>query len=284
MRKLLATLLFVTALTASGASTYEQALNLYNRTDYPGAISILRTLPQNGQTLELMGRAYLMDAEFKKATDALEKSVALTPDNSLTWTWLGRAYGRRAETAFALSALPLANKTRDAFERAVQLDPKNTEAINDLFEFYMQAPSMIGGGRDKARNLLPLIAKNDPAELEFARARIAEDTKEHSKAEAHLREAVAKAPMQVGRFLDLAAFLARHGRFEESEKAFLQAEKISPTAPKVLYAHAEALIKANRDLAKARDLLTRYLASPNLTPDDPSREEAKKLLRKAQGS
>ena len=148
----------------------------------------------------------------------------------------------------------------------------------------MQAPAVIGGGRDKARNLLPQIAKNDPSELEFARARIAEDTKDHGKAETYLREAVARAPLQVGRFLDLAAFLARHGRFEESEKAFLQAEKVAPTAPKILFAHAQALIKSNRDLAKARDLLTRYLASPNLTPDDPPRSEAVRLLRKAQGT
>lgn len=276
-------ILLVSALHAVAASNYDQALALYNRTDYRAAISVLKTLPETPQNLELMGRAYLMDAEFKKATDVLEKAVARAPENSLAWTWLGRAYGRRAETSFALNALPLATKAREAFERAVQLDPTNSEALNDLFAFYMEAPGMVGGGHDKARKLLPLIAKNDPAEAEFARARLAEESKEHHKAEEHLREAVARAPMEVGRVLDLAAFLARHGHFDESDKTFLQAEKIAPDSPKVLFARAEALIKANRDLPTARNLLRKYLASPNLTPDDPPRAEALKLLLKAQG-
>ncbi len=279
----LAGLLLVSAFPALAASDYEQALALYNKTDYRAAVSVLKTLPETARTLELMGQAWLMDAEFKKASDVLEKAVARAPENSLAWTWLGRAYGRRAETSFALNALPLANKTREAFERAVQLDPNNSEALNDLFTFYMEAPAMVGGGHDKARKLLPLIAKNDPAEAEFARARLAEEAKEHHKAEEHLRQAVARAPMAVGRILDLAAFLARHGHFEESDRTFLQAGKVAPAAPKVLFARAQALIKANRELPTARELLRNYLASPNLTPDDPPRTEALKLLWKAQG-
>jgi len=78
--------------------------------------------------------------------------------------------------------------------------------------------------------------------------------------------------------------LARRGRLDESEKAFLQAEKMAPSSPKILFSRAEVLIKANRDLANARNLLKKYLAAPNLTPDDPPRSEALKLLRKAQGA
>jgi tetratricopeptide (TPR) repeat protein len=284
MRGLCYILMLSATFQATAATSYDQALALYSKTDYAGAIAILRTLPETAQSLELMGRAYLMNAEFRKASDALEKAVAKAPQNTMAWTWLGRAYGRRAETAFALSALPLAGKTRDSFEKAVQLDPGNREALNDLFEFYIEAPGMIGGGHDKARKLLPLIAKNDPAEAEFALARLAEETKEHKKAEEHLREAVAKAPMEVGRVLDLASFLARRGRLDESEKAFLQAEKMAPSSPKILFSRAAVLIKANRNLPNARNLLKKYLAAPNLTPDDPPRSEALKLLRKAQGA
>jgi len=284
MRGLVSGLLFAVLASAAPQATYEQALSLYNKTDYAASIAVLRTLPESAKSLELMGRCYLLDGEYKKATESLEKGVQLDPTNSMMWTWLGRAYGRRAETSFALNALTLANKTREAFEKAVKLDPKNHEAVNDLFEYYFEAPGMVGGGRDKARNLLPLIAKNDPAEAAFAGARLAEEAKEHKKAEEQLREAVDRAPKQVGRLLDLARFFARHGRFEESEKTFLEAERLAPDQPKILYARAEALIKANRDLSTARDLLKKYLASPKLTPDDPSRQEAQKLLKKAQGS
>src|SRR4051812_19682075 len=93
---------------AARAATYDQALKLYNKTEYSGAIAVLKSLPEDATTLELMGRAYLMEAEFKKATDVLEKAALKDPSNSMIWTWLGRAWGRRAETSFALNAMSLA--------------------------------------------------------------------------------------------------------------------------------------------------------------------------------
>jgi hypothetical protein len=48
-----------------------------------------------------------------------------------------------------------------------------------------------------------------------------------------------------------------------------------------MYARAESWIHAKRNLDEARDLLRRYIASPDLTPDDASRADATKLLKKA---
>ena len=33
--------------------------------------------------------------------------------------------------------------------------PANTEALGDLFDFYVEAPPVVGGGMEKARSLLP---------------------------------------------------------------------------------------------------------------------------------
>ena len=45
---------------------------------------------------------------------------------------------------------------------------------------------------------------------------------------------------------------------------------------------AAVYIETGRNIETARALLEKYLASP-LTPDDPSREEAQKLLHQASG-
>jgi hypothetical protein len=47
-----------------------------------------------------------------------------------------------------------------------------------------------------------------------------------------------------------------------------------------MYQRAETYIKGGRNVAKARELLKRYLAA-SLTPDDPSRQDAEKLLKQA---
>jgi cytochrome c-type biogenesis protein CcmH/NrfG len=90
------------------------------------------------------------------------------------------------------------------------------------------------------------------------------------------------APQRVAHLLDLARFQAREGRIQESDQSFRQAEKIAPNNPQVMYARADTYIEQGRNLADARELLKRYLQTP-LTPEDPPREQAEKLLKKASG-
>jgi cytochrome c-type biogenesis protein CcmH/NrfG len=84
----------------------------------------------------------------------------------------------------------------------------------------------------------------------------------------------------VGRLIDLAKFLARQGRVRESELTFDQARKVAPDAPRVLFEQANAYIRAGQNFDKARELLKQYL-SAQLSPDDPPRRDAEKLLHKA---
>lgn len=231
---------------------------------------------------DLIGRNHFMLSDFKKASEAFEKARGLEPSNSRYAHWLGKAYGRRAETANPLFAPSLATKTRKYFEQAVALDPKNVEAMSDLLEYYLEAPGFLGGGVDKGVRLAGKIAEADPAEGAYALAKVAEKRKEFGQAEVQLRRAVEQAPMQIGRVLDLARFLSKQGRIQESDQIFQQAARINPNHPRLLFARAETYVKSKRNLDEARNMLRRYLNSP-LTPDDPPRNEAEKLLKEAGG-
>jgi len=112
---------------------------------------------------------------------------------------------------------------------------------------------------------------------------LADRRKQFDTAEEHFRRAMELAPQQVGRVLDLARYLARHGRIQESEAAFDKAERLAPSAPKVLFARARIYVEQKRNLAQAKALLQKYLAS-DLTPEDPSRAQAEKLLKEASGA
>jgi Flp pilus assembly protein TadD len=124
------------------------------------------------------------------------------------------------------------------------------------------------------------IAQLDPVEGLGAQARLAERRKDFRTAEDRLRRAMEAAPMQVGRVVDLAKFLSKQGRIEESEQTFRAAERIAPDNPRLLFQRAETYIQAGRNIDIARTLLKRYLAA-TLSPDDPSRREAERLLKKA---
>ena len=268
---------------AGGLSVRQQAESLYQRTEYEAALSLLDKInPKDASVYALMGRCYYGLANFKKATDALERAVAAEPNNSNYFLWLGRAYGRRAETSSFLTAPGYANKARASFERAVALDPRNIEALNDLFAYYLEAPGLLGGGLDKAAALAEKIGALDPVEYHFTQARLAEKRKEFRTAEEQLRRAVELAPRQVGRIIDLAKFLAKQGRFQESEAAFQEAQKIAPDDPKLLFERAATYIQANRNIEMARALLKRYLEAAT-TPEDPPKQEAERLLKSATG-
>jgi len=282
MRQLLLLTLAGTTILAAPAA-YKRALHLYNRTEYNASLQLLLQVHQpDADALLLIGQNYFMMGDANRAAEFFQQAVTADSNNSVSYHWLGRAYARQAEAAGMFSALPLATKSRQNLEKAVELDRKNIEATNDLFEFYLEAPKFMGGGMEKAEHLAAQIAELDAAEGEYSQSRIAEKRKDLAQVEIHLRRALELAPRQVGRVLDLARFLAKQGRFEESEKTFQTAEKVEPGAPKILYTRAEAYIEARRNMEVAKKLLEKYL-SAQLTPDDPPRSDARKLLLEASG-
>ncbi len=280
MCRISASFLLLCTLLAAKTPDWDRAVDLYHRTQYKQSLDILLPLAEkDAATFELIGQSYFMLGEYKKATEIFEKAVALEPRNAEYVHWLGRTYGRRAETGSPFTAPGYASKARQMFEKAYTLDPTNQEAVNDLFDFYLQAPGFLGGGLNKAEALAKHIASLDAAEGLYAQAQLDDKRKEYDQAEQHLRRAADLAPRQVGRVLDVAKYLSKRGRIKESEAMFEQAARMAPNNPKVMFERANTYIKDQRNLNEARQLLERYLQSP-LTPDDPPREHAEALLKK----
>jgi tetratricopeptide (TPR) repeat protein len=259
----------------------ESARELYRKTEYRAALEALQPAQsQDPAVWHLAGRALFGMGEYQKAQEWFEKAAQAEPRHGEHMHWLGKTLGRRAETASFITAPKYAVECRKAFEKAVEIDPKNTEAWSDLLEYYLSAPGFLGGGVDKAAAAAVRIGQLDLAEGHFAQAKLAEKKDDWNAAEQHWRAAAELAPKNAGRWIDLARFLSRRGRLEESDKAFEKAAQAEPGAePRIWFARAESDIGQKRNLAQARQLLNRYLGAP-VTPDDPSKDEARKLLKK----
>jgi len=271
------TLLFA-AFVSAASPEWTRAHSLYQQTEYKQSLAALEG-QKDAASLQLMGQNLFMLGEYKKATEAFEKAAALDPNNPKLVHWLGRTYGRRAETANPFTAPGLASKTRQMFEKAVELDPADKDALGDLLDYYLEAPGFLGGGIHKAEELAQMILKQDQAEGHYAQGIVADRKKEYDTAEQQFRRAAELAPRQVGRILVLARYLANHGRVKESDALFEQAARMAPNSPRVMFDRANAYINEKRDLDEARKLLEQYLKSP-LTPEDPPRERAEALLKK----
>lgn len=281
--RILAVVLVVAGLAGAADPRLVEAQKLYNSTDFERSLQALQAIqPKDGPVFELMGRNYYMQADYRRATEVLEKAVQADPSNAEYALWTGRAWGRRAETSGPFTAPVYASRARQYLEKSVQLNPSNLDAQSDLFEYYLDAPGFLGGGMDKAETTAERMTRISPAEGQWAEAKIAEKRKESRSAEAHLRRAVELAPQQVGKIIELARFLMKQGRYQEAEQSFDRAEKVAPNSPRVVFARAAVYVESHQNLETARELLKQYMTM-DLQPDDAPKSEAAKLLREAHG-
>ena len=283
MRITLACCFFLVGSLLASSDVVSRAGTLYQQTEYRASLRVLEGDPApNAATYELSGKNYFMLGDYDKATKLFEKARALEPAVSDYSLWLGRAYGRRAETENWLVAPSHASKARQWLENAVVLDPRNNEAMNDLFDYYLNAPGFMGGGVEKAEAIAKRIEHERPPEYHHEMSQLADRRKHYDDAVMHLRKAVELAPDQSGRVLDLARYLAKIGRIEESDALFSQAAQRWPDDPGVAFSRAKTYIDRHREPDRSRQLLEQYLKF-NLTPDDPPRQDAEKLLRQIAG-
>jgi len=218
--------------------------------------------PADAESHNLLCRAYFMLEEWDRGIPACERARDLDPHNSLYQLWLGRIYGEKAYRAGFLSAAGMVKKVRTAFERAVELDPKNWEARTDLAEFYLEAPAIVGGGKDKARAQADALMPLNPGMAHWVAARIAEKNKDAVSAEREYRAAVSASHSGARAWLDLAGFLRRANRFDEMEQALRNLESSPLDHAPSLIDGANMLLRTGRDFPLAVRLLRRYLSAP----------------------
>jgi len=105
--------------------------------------------------------AYLRD-DTEAAIRYLETALAVAPGEARYHYHYGHAQGRSAQKSGVFSKFGHARKCLAAYERAVALAPDIAEFRESLFEFYRQAPAVVGGGRDKAVAQAEAIMRLDP--------------------------------------------------------------------------------------------------------------------------
>jgi len=221
----------------------------------------VQAAPTDAQAYNLLTRTYFYMGRWEEAAAAAERAVALEPSASDYQLWLGRAVGEKAAHANFVTAVRMVPRIRGAFERAVQLDGSSAAARTDLAEFYMEAPSFLGGGKDKALAQAEMLASQDEAAAHWIKARLAERGKQFDTAEREYRAAIAASPHPGGRWLDLAGFYRTHERFDQMEDSVNKAVAEDIWQSTVPYEAAMLLFQAGRNFPGAIALLQKYLAN-----------------------
>jgi tetratricopeptide (TPR) repeat protein len=262
-----------TANAALQAGKADEATKLLNEA--------LKSNPNNPEANNLLCRVEFTLQHFDPAAEHCQKAVSADPNNARDHLWLGRAIGERASRASFLSAYSLAKKTREEFETAVKLDPRDAEALADLGEFDKEAPGAVGGGLDKAEDVAKKLDAVDPARAHILRAEIAEKQKNLPEVEQQYKAATTGPHAALG-WMELANFYRRHERWSDLDSAVSSGAAAAAKEKKSAIALANGagiLARANRNPDLAIKLYTEYLASPDKTEEAPTFEVLTKLAR-----
>jgi tetratricopeptide (TPR) repeat protein len=241
----------------------------------------LKSDPNSGEANNLLCRVELTLQRWNDAATHCEKAVAASPNNARYHLWLGRAIGERASRASFTSAFGLAKRTREEFETAQKLDPKDGEVLADLGEFYKDAPGVVGGGVDKAEAIARQLDAVDANRAHELRGLLAEKRKDLGEAEKEFKAATTGSRAAFG-WMELASFYRRHERWQEMETAVstgaaaANRDKHSAVA---LFNGASVLARANRSPEQAIKLYEAYLASPDKTEEAPAFDALTRLAK-----
>ena len=169
--------------------------------------------------------------DLSGALPLAEKALQLDGKNSDYHYMVAAIVGQMAEKAGVFKAMGLVGRLKKELQAAIELDPKNLEALWAQMEFYLQAPGIVGGDKRKARANADRIFAVNPSRGNLAYARLA--LKENSQADvsSYYLNAVLADPSSYSARLRLADFYAsdRQKKYDLAEKEAREALKINPS-------------------------------------------------------
>ncbi len=276
MRKRALLFLLIASAGLLRAAELDEAILHYEMGEFGEAVKLLsqsRLRSSHEPEIRLwLGKSYLKLREWDKAVKEIEKAVELDPSNALYHLWLGRACGAKASHTVFFKALGWARRVARAFETAVKLAPENLDARFDLLDFYINAPGMVGGGRDKADAQARAIAKLDPRKGYVARSMIFEKYRRRDLAMKELIQATMDFPDDADAHKDLADFYLAGRDFEKALASAQKALALDPNSKRSLLIREASKIRSRTGLDEAEEIL-RELAAGRLRDEDPPREE-----------
>jgi tetratricopeptide (TPR) repeat protein len=237
-----------------------------------------------------------------RARALAEKAVALDGKQARYHRQLGETYGETAEVASLFAKGGWAKKFKSEVDTAAALDPKDIGSRFDLLEYYLQAPRLMGGGKDKAAAMADEIARIDAVQGALAQARLAQDRKDPAAQESWYLKAAAANPVNYDALTTLAGFYqaATPPKADLAEKYAREAIKSDPGRAAGYSSLASALASQGRwndlenclgeatknvpdDLAPyyyaGRAILTKYAAAPD-PPNNLDLHRAEDYFRK----
>ncbi|MCK4410300.1 MAG: tetratricopeptide repeat protein, partial [Candidatus Eisenbacteria sp.] len=224
---------------------------------------------ESGEHRALCGLAIvgLIEGDHDKAIKYARKAVKADKKNSRYHFMLANGYGMKASKG-GLRAMFYGGKFKQECELAVKYDPENADAHMALLYFRMYAPSIMGGGMEKAKETAEIIASIDAYEGHIAHAVIAEQEDDDVAAESSYLAAASVDSQNADGWSLLGSFYLDVERPADALPVFERVRELAPDDLVAVYQLARAHAESGDDLVAAEEGFKAYIAAED-HPEEP---------------
>jgi tetratricopeptide (TPR) repeat protein len=233
------------------AQTIDEGISLVQQKKYAEAKMVFeQILDKNKNDAEahyrlgwlLLNRGY-KDRDVDEAVDELEKAVDINPNNADYQFRYGAALGEKTQNAGIIKKAFLAPKVKNAFKRAVELNPQLTQAHIALAQYYLIAPSIMGGDEAEGWNQLDEAVKLDEIQGRTVKASFLARAKKNDEAEKEYKILVNAYPKQWKVWKNYGYFCLYVERLDEAINYLQKYVELRPDTADSYQSLAEALLK-----------------------------------------
>ncbi|MDP9099656.1 MAG: hypothetical protein M3N48_11795 [Verrucomicrobiota bacterium] len=226
-----------------------------------GVATVRLVVAEDASALYRQAQELMRREQFAAAIPLFEKCVAAEPGNSKFHQWLGRALGLEAARNGIVSGAMSVRKVRAELEKAIELDPLNLEARQDIAIMYRALPGFLGGSNAKAADQIAFIRRHDPA---LAAQLDGDFLAADKKYDAALTAYNESAKLNPRAMIEVRISLV-HQQRKEWEKSFAALERalsLDSNHPLALYQVGRTAALSGQQLDRGEKSLRTYIALP----------------------
>lgn len=243
----------------------KKGIQLYKEQKFTEAINFFEMMAiKKSDAAEVafyLGKIFLITEDDEKAITWLEKAVSLNANNSDYHLWLGKAYSIKVQKVSILKKPTIARNIEKELKRAVELNPGNLDARSGLVQFYIAAPAIVGGSKEKAKAQAEEIKKIHLAQGHLALGMIYNLSKEYELAEKEYLTAIEKDTNTFQAYHKLAYCYSENKNFDKAFEVLEKLVRDHPEETNAYFTIGKIAVMAGKNLDRAEECLKIYLVS-----------------------
>jgi len=241
-------------------NTIDKAKKLWEAKNNTEAKNILTAIDEDSKDYAAaqyyLGRISFDEGNFEDASEFFEEAVDANDKVADYFSWLGNTYATIAQKANMLSQGILAPKMKNAWEKSIELDPNDINSRQSLIQYYLRAPSFMGGSVEKAKEMAKQIIKIKPAEGHLQYGNIYAKENNPQAAEKEYLEAI-KANPDYSTVLGI--FYVNQNQYDKAFAYFEDAIKRNPKDYASIYQIGRTSALSGQKLERGEECLKKYL-------------------------